>query len=535
MENFINFYPTPVSLLEKIITKEDMKNVITVLEPSAGKGDICNFIMDMREYGYRMYDTRHLKIDCIEINPELRASLKGNENGYHVIHDDFLTFRSMKKYDLIIMNPPFDAGAKHLLKAIALQEQYGGKIICILNAETIRNPYTLERQDLQKKLEEYKAAIQFMTEEFTSAERNTNVEIAVIKLTIEKELATSIIWQELKKARFVKEQESGPVTDVAVNDYIKTAVQRYEMEIEAGLKLIEEYKVLCPYLMDHLRKNEEEGKYDKPILELRCGERGLSENGFVEAVRLKYWTALFKDERFTKAMSNDMLNEYTANIRDLKDYEFSYYNIKELQVQFCSNLISSIEKTILSLFEKLSYQYAYNSEFGNNVHYYNGWCTNKAYYVNKKVILPYYCFNRLWNKMEFNYTKVQDLSDMEKAFNYLAGTPGADSSLAYILDRANKSGNFKNVECKYFTLTAYKKGTLHITFKDEELLKKLNIFAGKHYNMLPPCYGTKHYKDMTKKEQETVREFDGSEEVYEKIFASPDKYLFTTNDVSLIA
>ena len=53
--------------------------------------------------------------------------------------------------------------------------------------------------------------------------------------------------------------------------------------------------------------------------------------------------------------------------------------------------------------------------------------------------------------------------------------------------------------------------------------------------MLPPCYGTKHYKDMTEKEQETVREFDGSEEVYEKVFASPDKYLYTTKDVSLIA
>lgn len=535
-ENFINFYPTPVSLLKKIITAEDMKNVKTVLEPEAGKGDICNFIMDMREYGYRLHDSRHIKIDCIEINPELRAALKGNENGYHVVHDDFLTYRSFKKYDLIVMNPPFDAGAKHLLKAISLQEQYGGKIICILNAETIRNPYTLERQELKRKLEDYQADIQFMTEEFTSAERSTNVEIAVIKLLIKKEQATSVIWQELKKARFVKEQESGSVTDVAVNDYIKSAVQRYEMEIEAGLKLITEYKALCPYLMDHLRKDGEKEKYDKPILELRCGEHGsLSENRFVEAVRLKYWTALFKDERFTKAMSNDMLNEYTANIRDLKDYEFSYYNIKELQIQFCSNLINSIEKTIVDLFDKLSHQYAYNSEFGNNIHYYNGWCTNKAYYVNKKVILPYYCFNRIWNKMEFDYRKVQDLSDMEKAFDYLAGTPGAGSSFANILNHANSTGNFKNVECKYFTLTAYKKGTLHITFKDEELLKKLNIFAGKHYNMLPPCYGTKHYKDMTEKEKEVVKAFDGSEEAYEQIFEDQDKYIYSAQSVPLIA
>lgn len=535
MENFINFYPTPATLLEKIFTINDMKNVETVLEPEAGKGDICDFIMNLKKHRYGLYGYKNITIDCIEINPELRAALKGKEHEYHVVHDDFLTFNTYKKYDLIVMNPPFDAGAKHLLKAISLQEQAGGKIICILNAETIRNPYTLERQELKRKLEEYDADIQFMESEFTSAERSTKVEISVIKLTIKKESSTSVIWEQLKKAHFVREETVGSVTDVALNDYLQAAVQRYEMEVQAGLKLIAEYKALCPYIMNCLRKEGEDGKYDQPLLQLSCGSHNLSENSYIEAVRLKYWEALFKDERFTKAMSSDMYRDYTSNIRQLKDYEFSYFNIKELQIQFCSNLVKGIEETILRLFDKLSYQYAYNSEFGNNTHYYNGWCTNKAYYVNKKVILPYHCFNYIFKRMELNYEQKQVLLDMEKAFDYLAGTPGADSNLSYILKQANQTENFKNIECKYFTFTAYKKGTMHITFKDEELLKKLNIFAGKHYNMLPPCYGKKHYKDMTPQEQEVVKSFDGSESVYEKVFNEQDKYLYSTEMVPLIA
>lgn len=443
--------------MEKIVTIDDMKNVKTVLEPEAGKGDMCDYIMNLKRHGYSIHKHGNVTVDCIEINPELRATLKGKEYGYHVIHDDFLTFHTYKNYDLILMNPPFDVGTKHLLKAISLQEQSGGKIICILNAETIKNPYTLERQELRNKLEEYEADIQFMESEFTSAERSTNVEIAVIKMNIEREARTSVIWEQLKKARFVREETAEQVTDVALNDYLKAAVQRYEMEVQAGLNLIAEYKALSPYILTTLTKEGEEGKYNQPILQLKCGSDNLSENHYIEMVRLKYWEALFKDERFTKAMSSDMYRDYTSNIRQLKDYEFSYYNIKELQIQFCSNLVKSIEETILRLFDKLSYQYAYNSEFGNNTHYYNGWCTNKAYYVNKKVILPYHCFNYTWKRMEFSYDQKKDLLDMEKAFDYLAGTPGAGSNLNYVLDEANKTENFKNINCKYFTLTVYKK------------------------------------------------------------------------------
>ena len=52
-----------------------------------------------------------------------------------------MTFYTYKHYDLIIMNPPFDNGDKHLLKAIDLQKN-GGAIICLLNAETLKNPYS---------------------------------------------------------------------------------------------------------------------------------------------------------------------------------------------------------------------------------------------------------------------------------------------------------------------------------------------------------------------------------------------------------
>lgn len=62
------------------------------------------------------------------------------------------------------MNPPFNKGDQHLLKAMELMKGTGGQIICILNAETIKNPYSLYRQDLKNKLEKYEAEIEYHKE-----------------------------------------------------------------------------------------------------------------------------------------------------------------------------------------------------------------------------------------------------------------------------------------------------------------------------------------------------------------------------------
>ena len=161
------FYPTPEELGKRLLAGIDWNYIESVLEPSAGKGDlarVCAGLDKQSEYnGY--YPTSdwsweaaisHADIDCIEIDPTLRAVLESN--GFRVIHDDFLTFQTQKHYHLIAMNPPFDQGAAHLLKALEMVE-HGGIVRCILNADTLRNPYTNERRRLVKLLTEKNAVV----------------------------------------------------------------------------------------------------------------------------------------------------------------------------------------------------------------------------------------------------------------------------------------------------------------------------------------------------------------------------------------
>ena len=64
------FYPTPKSLLNKIFDGVDWKQVDTILEPSAGKGDIIEFIQNSEEANRYHHN---FEIDCIEKDPSFKA------------------------------------------------------------------------------------------------------------------------------------------------------------------------------------------------------------------------------------------------------------------------------------------------------------------------------------------------------------------------------------------------------------------------------------------------------------------------------
>ena len=96
------FYPTPEHLINKMLFSLDFDYIQSILEPSAGKGNIIDEIKKKENSGWQK---RNFDIDCIEIDSNLQHILKGK--GYRLVHNDFLTYNTMKEYDLIIMNPEF--------------------------------------------------------------------------------------------------------------------------------------------------------------------------------------------------------------------------------------------------------------------------------------------------------------------------------------------------------------------------------------------------------------------------------------------
>lgn len=528
------FYPTPSKLAGKMLSCVDWKNVFSILEPSAGKGDLADavsaFVRSYRNSCRISLNENDTYIDCIERDSDLAALLRGK--GLHVVHDDFLTFRSFKQYDLCIMNPPFDSGDEHLLHALSLMER-GGQIVCLLNAETIRNPYTNRRKILLQQLHEHNARIEFIENAFRHAQRPTDVEIALVYVNIPKKEIPSDILSSLRRAHEKSTPSSEQATDLASADWLQNMIDGYNFEAALGEKLINEFSALRPY-MDPGRDHGE------PLLSLKVGNRNTGNNAtmmnaYLFGLRAKYWSNLLRRPELTDKMTSAMQQDYYGKVNSLSEYDFSRYNIETVMQEIAHQLSRGVEDSILDLFDTFSAKHSWYPECANNIHYYNGWATNKAHKVGMKVIIPSNGCCASWGREKLDSYRVNSLiSDLERAMNYL---DRGETTFHTPIDRAVRIANAdytNKADFTYFTCTFYKKGTCHIKFKPEasRIIDRLNIFAGQKKNWLPPTYGKKHYADMTAEEQAVIDDFQGAES-YEKTIADPS--MLITSGSALMA
>ena len=117
------FYPTPPAVIARMFEAAEIGPTHTILEPSAGRGDIAEAIR-------RQYPANALV--CVEINSRLREILQ--RKGFHLVGDDFMAF-DRGDFGRILMNPPFEKeqDAQHILRAFELLKP-GGRLVAICGA-----------------------------------------------------------------------------------------------------------------------------------------------------------------------------------------------------------------------------------------------------------------------------------------------------------------------------------------------------------------------------------------------------------------
>ena len=568
-ENDNQFYPTPASFLDKIfgdfmpqmkVFEQENKYNIKVLEPSAGKGDIVKYIKKHsgNESFYSYTRLPHCDIECIELDKTLQATLKGQN--FVVVYDDFLTFETYTKYDLIFMNPPFAEADKHLLKAIRMQERYGGRILCIMNAITLQNLNTLAKKEISRCLNKYKNVIKIYASPFTSydSERITDVDVAVVWIDIPTpfDLSSSTIFEKLDKAKEVKLDNDGATEQHELIklglDWISAYVMEYNEHVQSAIAFVKEYEAFRITYKTRF-ENIKSSKYDRPFNLKVYGKDFESINILIERIRYDYWYALFSNPKFTAKLTYRMQQDLQSRLDTFKHYDFTEHNILVLMQENANATIRGVKEAIIGLFDNFTKYAQYDG--CDNVHYYNGWKTNSAHKLNKKIIIPFYnpwhrttrykfhegCYGYCTTdgyeyKLE-EHEAIRDLSELAKTLNYLAGgvcEMQDMEDLSSIIKTNFAVGNAKNIKFKHFTVTFYKKGTCHLTFNNEELLEKFNLFVSQEKGWLPPSYGKKHYTEMEKAEQKVVDEFQGAA-MYEKIMSQTDKYFLNSSSLLALA
>lgn len=130
-----------------------------------------------------------------------------------------------------------------------------------------------------------------------------------------------------------------------------------------------------------------------------------------------------------------------------------------------------------------------------------------------------------WRMELYIGSTIAELSDIEKALNYLDNGETGEVDISSVLKEAIQSHNMRNIRLKYFTVTLYKKGTCHLTFTNERLLKKLNIFGSQRKGWLPKGYARRKYEEMSAEEQAVIESFEGRESYNVSVMES-EYYLF---------
>lgn len=114
------YYPTPKEIVESIqdyLGEQVVSESIKVLEPSAGSGILAS-----------VFNAN--VVDCVEISPLFCEVLKA-KGFLEITNGDFLKFNTNKKYDFIVMNPPYANKRleSHLAHALSMLKEDGELII----------------------------------------------------------------------------------------------------------------------------------------------------------------------------------------------------------------------------------------------------------------------------------------------------------------------------------------------------------------------------------------------------------------------
>jgi len=488
-----NFFPTPEPIIEKMLTPYIEKHGRyaclpadrVILEPSAGKGDILDHITN--NLTNRRVDKDNLY--CMEKEPELQYILR--EKGYRLIGTDFLQYSGEHQFNLILMNPPFSNGDEHLLKAWEIMEE--GDICCLLNMETIRNPYTERRQLIRKILKDHGKVIN-LGQAFRQAERKTDIEVAMIQLR--KEAKNSRFAFNFKKVTSEEHGELNEETvknEVATRDIVGNMIRQFQQVKDAYISWLKASSAVDFYLNG--LTNPELSKWDLIRQEGRATNQQ-KYNGFCDRVRESIWRDILGKLNVEKYMTHQVRSDFFRFAQTQGMLDFTKENVQELINLIFDNRELILDRAVGEVFDLFT---KYHKE---NRQYVEGWKNNEKWKVNKKVILPNWV-RMSWDKpaermrygaeYRVNWSYQSEYSDIDKVMCYLTATRYEDCYTIYQaleqefqrIGKIYKGPATGKAESQFFRCTFFLKGTLHLEFKDDTLWQEFNMRACAGKKWLP--------------------------------------------------
>lgn len=453
----LEFFPTPSEVVETMLQGVPI-NGKSVLEPSAGKGDIVDMLNKMGAKQILTY----------EKNKDLATIVSGKSK---FMGNDFFECRSedVSHLDLIIMNPPFSNADKHILHAWEIAPE-GCTLVSLCNWETVNNDYSSRRKQISVLIREKGVPAVNLGKVFDTAERKTGIDIGLIRLT--KPLISE--GADFEGFYLDEDKDENPEGAEGLMPYneVRDVVMRYVGALKA-FDRFEQTAQELKSIVTPLGRNPEIG--------IRIGYQDsstLNKEDFAKDLQKTSWHWVINKMKIDKFVTTGVKDDINKFVEQQTKYPFTMKNIYQMMDMIIQTRGQTMNRAIIEVFDNITMHH------DKNRHNVEGWKTNKNYIVGKKFILEGVTdYNQKWPNpvLRFKYDSygVRKMNDLNKALGYLTGI---NNEIRDLYQFKHEVPEYKGVDFEYnewldwgfFEIKGFMKGTIHVKFKDENVWATFN-------------------------------------------------------------
>lgn len=450
------FYPTPQSVIDIMLDNIKIEGQ-TILEPSAGSGAILKEIQKRNP----------LNVLACEKNEDLQIITKKYSQ---FLKEDFfeVTAIEVSHVNVIIMNPPFSNADAHIQHAWEIAPS-GCSIVALCNYETLDNPYSRPRRRLKRVIDE-NGTYENLGNAFAKADRTTGIEIGLIRLF------KPIDKNSTEYSGFYMDEEPEEENENGLMPFneVRNVVQRYIGSIEAFKELEKANEVVNSYIKPI-------GLSDGLKYSVTYGKTVTDVESFSKELQKRSWEFIINKTGVKKFVTSGVLEDINKFVEQQTQYPFTMKNIYRMLEIIVKTRSQTMDRAMVEVFDKIT------KHHHKNRYEVEGWKTNSHYLVGQKFILENVVdYDSRWDgsKMKFHYNSygVNKMNDFHKALCFLTGINDKTEPL-YQMQQVVKSYGAKQKEYLthntwynwgFFQIKGFKKGTLHVKFKDREVWARFN-------------------------------------------------------------
>jgi hypothetical protein len=448
--SFLNpdFYPTPPEVAAEMLDPLDLRGK-TVLEPSAGSG---NLVRECLERGAA-------EVLWCEKEPQLRDMLTSLRGGYYLGHDFLLVeAHQVSHIELIVMNPPFSADEAHILHAWEIAPP-GCEIVALCNWNTVSGVFRGLQLQLAKLIEAY-GSLDDLGECFTTAERPTKVSVGLVRLTKPGQRVSGA--DEFDGFYLgpddIEAQGEGLIQYRRSSDIVQRYVEAcriFDEQVEAGTRL----------------RGVLDGFFGQELgLQVTVEGVPVTRNRFRKDLQKAAWKHVFAEFLPSQLATSQLAKDINAFVEAQSRIPFTERNIYRMLQIVAGTQEARMDRAVEQAIDTLTRHTAEN-RYGVE-----GWVTNSGYMLNRRFIRSYMAEVRFDGRgvtVKSYGSQADVIQDLIKALCFITGRNYAEvGQPTKPADGVFWPGEW--YDWGFFRFRAYKKGTVHFEFLDDEVWAAVN-------------------------------------------------------------